>query len=224
MFTEQQLISIAKYAILYGYEKTEKFFFVSKATIAKAVKLLDEIEPNFKIQSKISSFFPQVDNNLVKKDQQLDNKINNDLLDAKKRSQLSQTFRSTSKEEKIQDYDKYREKLGKGWVMQKNTDYYKNRELNMIWGKRDKKDKILEREEITDSFEILAKNYDREKFLHKIETHHSNIVIYLKNNFYNFIHIGIACKILEDHIELMINNANQLLCQNESFFFIINTL
>ena len=50
MYTEQQLIRIAKYAILHGYEKTEKVFFVSKVTIAKAVRLLDEIEPQFKIE------------------------------------------------------------------------------------------------------------------------------------------------------------------------------
>lgn len=52
MFTEQQMIIIAKYAILHGYEKTKQVFFVSHSTVAKAVKLLDEIEPNFKIDRK----------------------------------------------------------------------------------------------------------------------------------------------------------------------------
>lgn len=49
MFTEQQMIILGKYAILHGYESTERMFRVSHTTIAKAVKLVDSIDPEFRL-------------------------------------------------------------------------------------------------------------------------------------------------------------------------------
>ncbi len=52
MYTEQQMLIIGKYAILHGYESTEKIFHVSHATIAKAAKLVDSTDPQFRLDRK----------------------------------------------------------------------------------------------------------------------------------------------------------------------------
>jgi hypothetical protein len=137
---------------------------------------------------------------------------------------ISNTIRFQSKNTSNDVFSIFKANVGKGWTYQRKFQYYKNKSLKMIWGETSRKDAILDNEKIKPNFEIIARGYDREKFLQKIETYQSEVVVYLRNQYYNFIHVGIACKVLESGIQTFVNSEHQLLCQNEQFFFIIQKL
>lgn len=65
--------------------------------------------------------------------------------------------------------------------------------------------------------ELIARGFNRDNFLKLIETKEGELRIYFHDHYYNFLHVGEACRVLKDDIHVLQNKEGVLFCSKESF-------
>ncbi len=121
-------------------------------------------------------------------------------------------------------YESFVEELGDEWISLKNNSGFVNKKKSMILGKLESFDKVLSERKISNSFSLKGLDFNREKFLELVESRNSQIIVFLHNKYYNFLHLGEACRILKKNISILQNNKKILLCKNSLYFVIISPL
>ncbi|HDZ17010.1 MAG TPA: hypothetical protein ENH75_01885 [archaeon] len=121
-------------------------------------------------------------------------------------------------------YESFVEELGEEWISLKNNIGFVNKKKSMILGKLDSFDKILSERKISNSFLLKGLGFNREKFLELVESRNSEIIVFFHNEYYNFLHLGEACRILKENISVLQNSKKILLCRNSFYFVIISPL
>ena len=111
--------------------------------------------------------------------------------------------------------------IGKNWTSLENGIGHINKKNLMIYGMSEHLEKILRIRKISNSFNLRAKDYNREKFLELIESKNSDVVVFFHGKYYNFIDLSESCRILNGSISIFQNNDNMLLCKNSTHFVLI---
>ena len=121
-------------------------------------------------------------------------------------------------------YESLVEELGDEWVSLKSSIGFVNKKKSMIFGKLDSFEKVLSDRKISNSFSLKGLDFNRDKFLELVESRNSQIIVFFHNKYYNFLHLGEACRILKKNISILQNNKKRLLCKNSLYFVILSPL
>lgn len=113
-------------------------------------------------------------------------------------------------------------RLGKNWRELKKISCYQHKKKKFFCGIIQKLNEFSTETNTNTSFKDIGIDFDREKFLKLIEQHEKTMVVFFNNYYYDFLHIGEICRILENKIRLKQNNNGQLLCLKDFYFALIN--
>lgn len=144
-----------------------------------------------------------------------------DRISKKKETEAELDNQNTSNEI---SYESLVEELGDEWISLKNNVGFVNKKKSMIFGKFESFEEVLSERKISNSFSLKGLDFNREKFLELVESRNSQIIVFLHNKYYNFLHLGEVCRILKKKISILQNNKKLLLCKNTSYFVIISPL
>ena len=144
-----------------------------------------------------------------------------DRISKKKETEAELDNQNTSNEV---SYESLVEELGDEWIALKNNIGFVNKKKSMIFGALDSFEKVLSDRKISNSFSLKGLDFNRDKFLELVESRNSQIIVFFHNKYYNFLHLGEACRILKKNISILQNNKKRLLCKNSLYFVILSPL
>lgn len=115
-------------------------------------------------------------------------------------------------------------RLDKNWLSLQKISCYQHKKKNIFCGLIHNLDVLSTEMKINANFKNIGVDFDREKFLKLIEQHENQIVVYFNNYYYDFLHIGEMCRILENKIKVQQNLDGQLLGSTIDYFAIISPI
>ncbi len=182
----------------------------------------DTMNEKKKIQANLNRFFNNI--NSTTDNQNLNIKSLQKSLDRVSKKKETETKLDNQNILNESSYESFIEELGDEWISLKNNIGFVNKKKSMMLGELDSFDKILSERKISNSFSLKALGFNKEKFLELVESRNPEIIVFFHNEYYNFLHLGEACRILKANISVLQNNKKILLCRNSLYFVIISPL